>query len=141
MGILELIPIAGKIFDKIFPDKAEAEKAKLALLELQQRGELAHLEAETKVNVAQAEVNKEEGKSEYVFRSCWRPFCGWLGAFGLGWTCIFADIVQLILDLNGINVKVPSMQPDILLNLIFGMLGLGGMRTFEKFKDCNKVLK
>jgi hypothetical protein len=141
MGLLELIPIAGKIFDKIFPDKLEAEKAKLALLELQQKGELAYLEAETQVNVAQAATNTEEAKSEYFFRSCWRPAAAWMGVLGLAWTCVLSDIIQLILDLNGITVKVPTMQPDILLNLIFGMLGIGGMRTFEKFKNCNKVGK
>jgi hypothetical protein len=137
MGLLSLLPVIGNVLDKILPDKKSADAAKLALLELQQKGDLAVLDAASKVDVAQAAINQEEAKSNNFFISGWRVFCGWIGALGLAWTCILANIIQLILDLNGINVKVPTMENDILLTVIMGMLGLSTTRTYEKMKGIS----
>jgi hypothetical protein len=41
-----LLDIGGKILDKVFPDPAQAEQAKLKLLEMQQNGELAQMQAD-----------------------------------------------------------------------------------------------
>jgi hypothetical protein len=137
MGLLSLLPVIGNVLDKILPDKKSADAAKLALLELQQKGDLAVLDAAAKVDVAQAEVNKIEAGSEYMFRSCWRPAVGWCGVFGVAWVTIISPVAQFILNLNGIQQEVPKIEADILMNIIMGMLGLSVTRTFEKFKDCN----
>jgi uncharacterized membrane protein (DUF106 family) len=44
--ILDILGIGSKIIDKIFPDANAAEQAKLKLLELQQSGQLAQLNAD-----------------------------------------------------------------------------------------------
>jgi hypothetical protein len=137
MGILSLIPVIGQVIDKIWPDPSQANEAKLRLMELEQKGELAFLDAVTKVDVAQAATNTEEAKSNNFFISGWRVMCGWIGACGLAWTCILSDMIQMIFDLNGITVKVPTMGNDILLTLIMGMLGLSTTRTFEKMKGIS----
>jgi hypothetical protein len=137
MGILSLIPVIGQVIDKIWPDPSQANEAKLRLMELEQKGELAFLDAVTKVDVAQAAVNLEEGKSEHLFRSCWRPFCGWIGAFALAWVCIISPVTGLILELNNIHIPMPKIEEGILMNVILGMLGISVTRTFEKFKGVN----
>jgi hypothetical protein len=139
MGILSFLPLVGKVLDSIFPDKQQAEKAKLALLELQQKGDLAELEAELKLNLAQIEVNKEDSKSEYCFRSMYRPAAAWVGVLALLWVCFLAPVTQFILNLNHLEVQMPRIESDILFNVIIGLLGIGGMRTFEKMKGCNKI--
>ena len=62
------LDIGSKIIDKIWPDPAQAAQAKLALLQLQQSGDLA-----------QIAVNSAEAVNPSVFVSGWRP--------GIGWTC------------------------------------------------------
>jgi hypothetical protein len=52
-----LLDIGGKILDKVFPDPAQAEQAKLKLLEMQQNGELAQIAADT---VEQQELTKRQ---------------------------------------------------------------------------------
>jgi hypothetical protein len=137
MGILGLIPVIGQVIDKIWPDPSQANEAKLRLMELQQKGDLSFLDAVTKVDVAQAATNTEEAKSEYLFRSCWRPACGWIGAGALLWVCIIAPVTGLILELNHINIVMPKIEEGILLNVVLGMLGISVTRTFEKFKGVN----
>lgn len=64
--LLALVPLIGQIFDKVFPDKAKADEAKLKLLELQQQGELAEL-------VGRSEIVKAEAASEHWLAANWRP--------------------------------------------------------------------
>ena len=91
MSFVAAIPLIGKVIDKIFPDKQAAAEAKYKLLELTQRGELAELDAETKVLLAGAENVKAEAQSESWLARNWRPltmltFAGIIVARFLGWT-------------------------------------------------------
>lgn len=71
-GLGSLFDFGSKIIDKIFPDKTEAEKAKLAMLQLQQQGEFKELEAELAILSEQSKVNLEEAKSSNLFVSACR---------------------------------------------------------------------
>ena len=81
--LLALIPLVGQIFDKVFPDKAKADEAKLRLFELQQQGELAEL-------VGRSEIVKAEAASQHWLAANWRPitmltFVGLIVARWFGW--------------------------------------------------------
>jgi hypothetical protein len=71
----------------------------------------------------QLEVNANEAKSTSWFVAGWRPAVGWLCVFGLGYNTIMSPMFGF-----------PSGDFEVLVTLLFGMLGLGGLRTFEKFK-------
>jgi hypothetical protein len=129
-----LIPIFGNMIDKIIPDPAQAADAKLKAMEMAQRGELAVMDAEMKLAVAQIEVNKVEAGTD-LFRGGWRPAVGWVCVLGLGYQLVLRPVLPWLVRVAGGDVPdLPSIDTDTLMVLLTGMLGLGGLRTFEKVK-------
>lgn len=134
MGI-PILDAAIKIIDKIIPDPAAKAEAKLKVLELQQNGELKALELETQLALGQLEVNKVEAGSDSLFKSGWRPAVGWVCVAGLATQFLLAPLLPWLVGLIDSSVApIPSLDLSELLTLLFGMLGLGAMRTTEKLK-------
>ena len=133
-----LFDLAGKVFDKIFPNPAQAAEAKLKLFEMQQKGELAVLEAETKLAMGQLDINKVEAASDSFFKSGWRPAVGWTCVFGLSYQFVFHPFAVFFLHLNEVKALLPTLDLNTLMTLLFGLLGLGAYRTVEKVKGVTK---
>ena len=136
-GLGSLFTFGTTIIDKIWPDKVEAEKAKLRLFELTQAGEFKELEAELERARMQVQVNTAEASSDSNFRGGWRPFIGWICGFGLGYAVILRPIVTGIIQATVPQMQgfiMPAVETDALMALLFGMLGLGGYRTYEKVR-------
>jgi hypothetical protein len=132
-GLGSAFDFGGKIIDKIIPDAAERDKAKLALLEMQQNGELAKLAAETDLAKGQLAINAEEAKSASVFVAGWRPGAGWVCVIGLAYTFLIQPILSWVSAVQGWPTPPPLDMGD-LLTLLGGLLGLGGFRMAEKMK-------
>lgn len=128
-----LIPVIGTLLDKVLPDPKMAAEAKFKITEMAQKGELANLEADVKLAIAQTEVNKVEASTD-TFRGGWRPFIGWICGLGLGIQFIISPLFTWVSLLLGYNVIFPILDSDVLMTLLFGMLGLGTLRTTEKLK-------
>lgn len=130
-----LIPtLLGQILDKLIPDEKAAAEAKLRAIELAQRGELAALDADVRLALAQAETNKAEAGTD-LFRGGWRPACGWVCAAGLAYTFLLRPLLPWLAALFGAAVPaLPVIETDTLMVLLSGMLGLGGLRTFERVR-------
>lgn len=123
-----LLDIGGKVIDRIWPDAAQAATAKLELFKLQQSGELAQI-------AGQLEVNKIEAANSNVFVSGWRPFVGWTCGMALVYTYIAYPLLLWATATWAPEVKPPALVNDgMLFELMLGMLGIGGLRTFEKIK-------
>jgi hypothetical protein len=133
-GIGSLVSLGTTIIDKIWPDKTEADKAKLRLFELQQAGEFKEIEAALEMSRQQTAVNVAEAQSGDNFRGGWRPFTGWVCAFGLGYAAIFRPIIIGLVRLQHPEFDLPEAGGETLTTILLGMLGLGGMRTFEKVR-------
>lgn len=133
-----LFDLAGKVFDKIFPNPQQAAEAKLKLFELQQAGELKVLEAETALAVGQMKINEVEAASDSFFKSGWRPAVGWICVFGLFYQFVFLPFATFFLALYEVRAVMPAMDLNTLMTLLFGLLGLGGYRTIEKLKGATK---
>jgi len=104
-------------------------------MELAQQGELAVLEADLKLATGQLEINKAEASSMDSFRAGWRPLIGYICAAALGWNYVVKPLVVWGCAIWAPTVAVPDIALDSnLWELMFGMLGLGGLRTFEKLK-------
>tara|TARA_R110002096_G_scaffold199376_1_gene383286 strand:+ start:2409 stop:2789 length:381 start_codon:yes stop_codon:yes gene_type:complete len=80
----------------------------------------------------QSEINKVEAQHRSVFVSGWRPFTGWICAVALLYNFVLRD---LAIWAFGIEQVPPALQMEHLMTVLFGMLGLGGMRSLEKIKD------
>ena len=128
-----LIPVIGTLLDKVLPDPKMAAEAKFKIIELAQKGELANLDADVKLAIAQTEVNKVEASTD-TFRGGWRPFIGWICGLGLGIQFIISPLFTWVSLLLGYNVIFPILDSEVLMTLLFGMLGLGTLRTTEKLK-------
>lgn len=131
-GIFEL---GNKIFDKLFPNPAAAAAAKLELLKLQQSGELEVMANETSLIKAQLTINAEEAKHASIFVSGWRPATGWCCALALAYAAIVEPIARLLATMYGYTGGFPAIDTTITMQILLGMLGLAGARSFEKFKN------
>lgn len=131
-----LIPIVGGLIEKFVPDPKQAADAKLKLLEMAQKGELAVLDADMRLALGQMEINKEEAKTD-MFRGGWRPATGWACVAGLIYQFLAQPLVPWVAAVVGLAVPpLPPIDNETLMVLLTGMLGLGGLRTFEKFKGA-----
>jgi hypothetical protein len=129
-----LIPALGELLNKVLPDPKAADEAKLKMLELMQKGELAALDADLQLALGQIEINKAEATTD-IYRGGWRPAVGWLCAAGLAYQFLLQPLLPWCVSLFGATVApLPAINNDTLMVLLTGMLGLGGMRTFERVK-------
>lgn len=123
-------PIVERVLDFI-PNPAEKAKAQL---EIQNQLMAAAIE-ESK---GQLEVNKAEAESGNVFVSGWRPAIGWVCAFGFSFQFFLVPVVGWISALIGSDIPLPAIDTESLYSLTMGMLGMGALRSFEKWKKVTK---
>lgn len=139
-GVDDAIALGLKIIDKVIPDPAAKAEAAQRMAELQQKGDLAFLEADVKLMSGQIEVNKMEAMHGGLFKGGWRPFVGWTCGFALAYKFILApfliSVVQVVAHFTGSDLFPVEFLPDLewqsLSVILLGMLGIGGLRTMEK---------
>jgi hypothetical protein len=125
------LDLGGKLIDRLIPDPAQKQAAALELLKLQQSGELAQLTADTDLAKGQLGVNQAEAANPNLFVSGWRPFIGWICGAGLGYAFLVRPIAGPLAQ-KYLGAPMDALDMGTLGTLLFGMLGLGGMRTVEK---------
>lgn len=126
-----LVPAVTGLLDKFIPDADE--KAKLA----HEISTLAEKQAHESA-MAQIKVNQEEAKHKSTFVSGWRPFIGWTCGVALSYHFIIQPLLLFVLTATGQPVELPTFDMGSLMTVLMGMLGLGGLRTFEKVKKVTK---
>ncbi len=128
LGIAEsVIGVAGKVLDKFVGDKDLKVK-----LEAELNKELISLD------LAQAQANIEQAKHPSIFVSGARPAIMWVCCFALAWQFIFAPILSWGFALWYPIVVLPTLETQALMTLLMSLLGLGGMRTAEKWKGVSR---
>lgn len=133
-GIADLL---GKVADKIWPDPLERAKQQVRLVELQQAGEFKQVDAMLEAARQQTDVNKQEAAHGSMFVAGWRPFVGWVCGTSLAYTFVAQPLVQFLCVVGGLTFDpslLPTLGTDELVTVLLGMLGLGGLRTYEKFR-------
>jgi hypothetical protein len=127
-GLAEsVVGVAGKVLDKFVEDKDLKTK-----LEAELKSQIVSLD------LAQAQANIEQAKHPSIFVSGARPSIMWICAFGLGWQFVFQPIAIWIVAISGSAIVLPDIQTEGLLTLTLSLLGLGGMRSFEKSKGVQR---
>ncbi|HEY2685870.1 MAG TPA: 3TM-type holin [Steroidobacteraceae bacterium] len=124
------------IINKVIPDKAAAAAAVAQLNQLQLQGQLADEMAQLQaVTVNQSDVNKVEAANPSVFVSGWRPMIGWVCGFALAYAAVIEPLARFVATvLLNYTGPFPVIDTSITLQVLFGLLGLGTLRTVEKFK-------
>ena len=120
-------PVTG-LLDKFIEDKDQ--RARLA----HEIATMAERHAQ-ELALAQVETNREEAKHKNVFVAGWRPFIGWTCGVALAWHFVLAPSVLFIAGWSGVQMPtLPEFDMDSLMTVLLGMLGLGGLRSWEKTK-------
>ena len=106
--------------------------------EEKQQLKLRFAEVESKLKEKQLDINKVEASHRSIFVSGWRPFLGWVSGLSIGYVYLFQPLLDMILQMFGVEVDWVVLDLGQLMPLILGMLGLGGLRSFEKAKGLTK---
>ena len=124
-------PVTG-LLDKFIPDADE--KAKLAHDIATMAEKEMHEQA-----MGQLEINKMEAQHRSVFIAGWRPFLGWGLSFAMIWHFVLVPMITFGFAYAGVvPPDLPAFDMESLMTVLLGMLGLGGLRTFEKSKGLTK---
>lgn len=123
--ISTVLDIGSKILDRVIPDVNARQQAKDQLAK-------AINDQEFQIVLAQLSVNAKEAESENIFKSGWRPFVGW--TCGTAFALHFVGLPLLNTILVGLGHQAIAIPFDMgtLMTVLGGLLGLGGMRTYEK---------
>ena len=123
-GIGSVADLASTVINKIWPDKSEQEKQQLAAAVMVIQGQL--------------DINKAEAASPSAFTSGWRPGIGWVCALALFFQYIARPLLMWVGLVSGHSWPPLPGIDDNLWQLLLGMLGLGGLRTYEKVRGVSQ---
>jgi hypothetical protein len=124
-------PVTG-LLDKFIEDKDQ--KAQLA----HELATMADRHAQD-LALAQIEVNKAEAASGSVFKGGWRPFIGWVCGGAFAYHFVLQPVIVFAVLTAGVELPpLPEFDMTSLLTVLMGMLGLGGLRTYEKKQGITK---
>ena len=120
----KLIQPVTKILDKFIPDADTKQQIAHELATMSQK----HIHEIAK---AQIDVNKEEAKGNW-FQSSWRPATAWVCVAGFAINFLISPLAAPF------GIDIPQADTSTMLPVLMGMLGLGGMRSYEKTKGLTK---
>ncbi len=130
-----ILSLGSKLIDNLIPDPAQQAAAKIKLLEMQQQGQFKEIDTVVELAKQQTDVNKVEAASPSIFIGGWRPFSGWVAGLSLFYVALGEPLLRFVstvfLQYNG---SFPVLDTSITFQVLMGMLGLGGLRTYEKMK-------
>tara|TARA_R100000935_G_scaffold12565_1_gene24953 strand:+ start:502 stop:873 length:372 start_codon:yes stop_codon:yes gene_type:complete len=118
-----IAPITG-LLDKWIPDADTKQKIAHELATMSER----HAQ---ELSVAQIKLNTAEAKGNW-FQSSWRPATGWVCVLGFAVNFLISPIAA------GFGVVIPQADTSVMMPVLMGLLGLGGMRSFERAKGIGK---
>ena len=130
--IPSLLPAVTDVIGRFLPEDKEKRAAAEREIEKQLATHLA------KIDLAQLEINKQEAAHRNIFVAGWRPFIGWSCGIALCYAYIIQPITIFVLAQTGNLVSLPTLDLSEMMPVLLGMLGLGGLRSFEKYKKISK---
>jgi len=116
-----------KVVDDLHTSEGEKLDKKILMQRIQQ-----------KLAEKQLDVNAKEAGHRSIFVAGWRPAIGWMGALALGFEFILSPAIEWYSKFAGLNLTAPEIQTGPLLAIVTSMLGVAGLRSFEKAKGITK---
>jgi hypothetical protein len=89
-------------------------------------------------DAAQAAINQEKAKSKNLFVTEWRQFIGWVCGAAFACHYVIQPFAAFVFSAYGVEVELPDFDMETLHMVLFGILGLGGLRTVEKIRTRGK---
>lgn len=136
-GLGSVFDFGSKIIDKLWPDKAQADAAKLELFKAQQAGDFKEMDQVFQLAQSQIGVNQVEAQSTRLFVAGPRPFVMWICGFALAYAAIIEPLARFVATVVYHYVgSFPVIDTTLTMQLLVGLLGISGMRTYEKTKGA-----
>ena len=127
-GIGSIINGVGKIADDLIT--TDKERLEIALREK---------ELDTQILSKVHETNIAEAQHRTLFVAGWRPFIGWVSGLALAYTFLVQPIFLWINSIYNLTATPPpQLNDDLLFNIVLAMLGIAGLRTYEKQKGLTR---
>ena len=124
-----LIAPVTSLLDKFIPDADERNRLAHEIATMSERH--AHELAK-----GQIEINKISAAHKSMFVAGWRPFVGWSCGVAMAWHFVGQPVAVFVIAYAGVETPpLPVFDMESLLTVLLGMLGLGGLRTYEKTKQ------
>lgn len=131
-----LFDLGKGLIDRLFPDPAAKAAAQLELIKMQQAGDLAQLAADTDLAKLQIQTNLAEAAGNW-FTAGWRPFIGWICGVSLCYVAILEPVARFVAQVwFSYTGAFPTIDTQLTMQVLLGMLGLGAMRSVEKIKGA-----
>lgn len=131
LAIDTIIEVGAKILDRVIPDTNARESAKAELIKAAQSNDF-------QLAMGQLEINKVEASNASLFVSGWRPFVGWTCGTSFALHFVIFPILNFLIVGLGYKEIVISFDMTTLMTTLGGLLGIGGLRTYEKIKGVTK---
>ena len=140
MSILSVVGnlISGGVLDKVIGLVGDYQDKKLTKEQLEYEIKTLAERQAHEIQLAQIDTNKEEAKSHSAFVAGWRPAMGWICVCGFGINFLVGPIATFVAGLMGSAIIFPTLDLSEMLPVLFGMLGLGAYRTFEKKQGVSR---
>ena len=139
-----LLPVLKSGVSKAAPDKPQADqilnRLEEELIRLPAADEQALLEHQmfAEARQAQAEITKTESTHRSLFVAGWRPMCGWACSLAVVWLFFGAPVMAAFTAAFGLDIPVPQVPEHLMFELMFALLGLAGLRSFDKLKGLSR---
>ncbi len=98
----------------------------------------AQLEMASKLAEVQTKINEAEASHRSVFVAGWRPFIGWVCGIGLGYAVFLEPLLRFTFTVKGWTIDFPEINTNVTMQVLLGMLGLAGARSYEKKNKLTK---
>jgi hypothetical protein len=125
-----ILDIGKTLLDRFVPDPEKKREAEMELVRMAADGEL-------KQTIAQLEINAREAAHPSIWVAGWRPYFGWVGGTAFAYVGIIKPLLTWVASIKGWPLP-PDIDTDFLWVVVSGLLGIGGLRTVEKFKGVTK---
>ena len=125
-----VLEIGKNLIDRFFPNEEERRKAEADFLKAAMDGELKQV-------IAQLEINAREAAHPSIWVSGWRPYFGWVGGTAFAYVGLIKPLLSWLAALKGWPLP-PDIDTEFLWVVVSGLLGIGGLRTYEKRNGVTK---
>lgn len=129
-AILPLLSVGSQLIDRFFPDPEKKAAAELELFKMAQAGDLQKI-------TKQLEINAKEAAHPSILVAGWRPAVGWVCGFGLLYQAVLHNFLNWIALMYAVP-PLPPIDSDLLIYILGAMLGIAGLRTYEKKSGVTK---
>ena len=127
-----LLGPATQLLDKFVEDKDKKNELAHEIATMAER----HAQELAK---GQLDINKAEASHKSIFVSGWRPSVGWVCSIAMAYHFVLQPLIVFGVTVAGVAIpELPKFDMNSLMTVLMGMLGLGGLRTFEKTKGLTK---